>query len=329
MDSLRIATFNVENLDDTPDSAPTLQERIAVMRPQLLRLRADVLCLQEIHSQKRADGSRSLEALEALLADTPYAAYDLAATDADGSPMAERNLVILSRFPIFAKAEIKHAKVSTPLYRKVTAIPAETEAEEITWERPILHARLDIDGKILHIINLHLRSKLAASINGQKVDRFTFKSASGWAEGAFISAMKRVGQALETRILIDEIFDQEGPDAWIACCGDFNADSNELPVQTILGPVEETGNPEHARRALVACEMNIPESSRFSLLHLGRGEMIDHILISRPLLGGFRHAEIHNESLHDESGAFRTDAKFPESDHAPVVAEIDLAMLRA
>ncbi|MEM9748885.1 MAG: endonuclease, partial [Actinomycetota bacterium] len=33
--------------------------------------------------------------------------------------------------------------------------------------------------------------------------------------------------------------------------------------------------------------------------------------------------EIHNEILHDESLAFAGDAKFPESDHAPVVAEFE------
>ena len=45
--TLRIATFNLENLDDKPRQQPTLDERIAVMRPQLLRLQADMLCLQE------------------------------------------------------------------------------------------------------------------------------------------------------------------------------------------------------------------------------------------------------------------------------------------
>jgi exonuclease III len=33
-----------------------------------------------------------------------------------------------------------------------------------------------------------------------------------------------------------------------------------------------------------------------------------------------RADEIHNELLHDESAAFAIDRKFPESDHAPVVA---------
>jgi exonuclease III len=75
---------------------------------------------------------------------------------------------------------------------------------------------------------------------------------------------------------------------------------------------------------LVACENQVAESTRYSLFHLGRGEMIDHVLASRALLASLEHTEIHNEYLPDESGAFRTDVKFPESDHAPVVAQFTL-----
>jgi exonuclease III len=52
--------------------------------------------------------------------------------------------------------------------------------------------------------------------------------------------------------------------------------------------------------------------------------MLDHLLVSRRLLGWFKHTEIHNEVLHDESAAFATDKKYPESDHAPVVSEFEL-----
>lgn len=61
--------------------------------------------------------------------------------------------------------------------------------------------------------------------------------------------------------------------------------------------------------------------ARFSLLYQGRGEMLDHLLISRGLLAFYQRSEIHNEILHDESAAFADDRKFPESDHAPVIAE--------
>ena len=37
-------------------------------------------------------------------------------------------------------------------------------------------------------------------------------SAPGWAEGFFIAAVKRAGQALEARLFIDKLFDED-PDA--------------------------------------------------------------------------------------------------------------------
>ncbi len=75
---------------------------------------------------------------------------------------------------------------------------------------------------------------------------------------------------------------------------------------------------------MLPCELGIPESSRFSLYHRGKGKMLDHLLASRSLLGCFKGAEVHNELLHDESVAFATEGKFPESDHAPVIAEFEL-----
>jgi hypothetical protein len=48
------------------------------------------------------------------------------------------------------------------------------------------------------------------------------------------------------------------------------------------------------------------------------------VLASRELLAFYRGAEVHNELLHDESVAFAGDVKFPESDHAPAVAEFEV-----
>jgi predicted extracellular nuclease len=204
------------------------------------------------------------------------------------------------------------------------SVPAEDEAKRVTWERPVVHAKISLpDSKTLHVINLHLKSKIPTNIEGQKINNYTWRTASGWAEGYFISSMKRVGQALETRVLVDKIFDQDEL-ALIAVCGDFNSTSENVPVQAIRGDVENTGNGNLASRVLVPCERTIPEPSRYSLIHQGRGEMIDHLLVSRQLLAYYDHTEIHNEILHDESIAFATDKKYPESDHAPVIAEFDI-----
>jgi endonuclease/exonuclease/phosphatase family metal-dependent hydrolase len=324
---LRIISFNLENLDDGPDVQPTLVERIRIMRPQLQRLRADILCLQEVHSQGPS-GARTLAALNELLAGTGFEGFHRQATlTTSGELYDVRNLVIASRFPFAGPAQIiRDSAGPRPRYQMATANPQDAAADPLQWERPLLYSQISITPeRTLHVINVHLKSKLATSIPGQKIDDYTWRTVSGWAEGSFISAMKRVGQALQARLLIDGIFDDHGDDSLVAICGDFNANADEVPLQTICGPVEETGNPAHAPRVMVPCERNIPESSRYSLLHLGRGEMLDHIVVSRSLLQFFRHAEIHNEALPDESGAFRQDVKFPESDHAPVIAEFELA----
>ena len=325
MTLVRLATFNLENLDDGPGVQPPLANRIRVMTPQLQRVNADVLCLQEVHSQGPA-GARTLAALDALVAGTIYAPFNRATTSTAGGQLFDvRNLVILSRFPILSVQQIRPADGPRPSYRMATAVPPDPAADPVEWERPMLHVRIDLgSGRVAHIINVHLKSKLASPIPGQKIDNFTWRTVSAWAEGSFISGMKRLGQALQARLLIDSLFDAEGLETLIAICGDFNSDASEVPLQTICGPVEETGNAEHGPRLMVPCENNIPDSSRYSLLHLGIGNMLDHIIVSRPLLRFFRGAEIHNEALPDESGAFRTDVNFPESDHAPVIANFDI-----
>jgi endonuclease/exonuclease/phosphatase family metal-dependent hydrolase len=322
---LRLATFNLENLDDKPGPHdPALADRIRILRPQLLRLRADVLCLQEIHGQETPGKPRDLLALKALIATTPYETYHLATTATKaGPPFDVRNLVVLSRFPIVDRQQIKNDQ-GAPSYRKVTAIPPETVARPVEWERPILYVKLDVGGgRVLHLANLHLKSKLPTEIPGQKLDQYTWKSPRGWAEGFFISSMKRIGQALEARLLVDQIFDAE-PEAWLAVAGDFNAESEDVATTAIRGPVEETGNPAHSPRVLLPCENTIPESARHSLFYLGKGLMLDHVLVSRSLAAFYRGVEIHNEALPDESGPFRSDVQFPESDHAPVIAEFEL-----
>jgi exonuclease III len=91
----------------------------------------------------------------------------------------------------------------------------------------------------------------------------------------------------------------------------------------IRGDVENTGNADVVGRVLVPIEHTIPAPARYTLYDQGRGEMIDHMLITRILLAHYRGSEIHNEVLHDESAAFAIDRKYPESDHAPVVAALD------
>jgi len=329
---LRIATFNLENLDDRPGETPSIDERIAVLRPQLLRLDADILCLQEINAQPGVEGEfREMRALDRLLEDTLYAGFHRALTHGrhHPGPADVHNLAVLSRAPIIRHDQLWHDLVPPPLYRPVSIDPPAEAEIPVEWDRPILHTEVSLEngagkpGQILHVVNLHLRSPLASFIPGQKIDAFTWKSVSAWAEGFFLAAIKRNGQALEARMLLDRLFDAD-PKALVVVTGDFHADMREAPIRAILGEEEDTGNGELAARSMVAVERSLPEEQRFSVLHHGRKVMLDHMLVSKQLMGFYRHVEIHNESLEDELVAFATVSHSPESFHAPVVAQFDL-----
>ena len=97
-----------------------------------------------------------------------------------------------------------------------------------------------------------------------------------------------------------------------------------MAIEAIRSDVENTGNMNLSMRVMVPTERNIPEPARYSLLHNGKGKMLDHILVSRTMLAYFKGSEVHNELLHDESIVFAPKIFYPESDHAPVIARFDM-----
>ncbi len=320
----RIATFNLESLDDKPRTAALLDRRIAALRPQLLRLDADVLCLQEISaSGKHPHDGRTLAALDRLLLDTPYAAYERAvsAGPQGTGPADIHNLVTLSCWPIAETRQIRHDFVPPLHYVPVTSTEQPAAPVDGRFDRPILYVRVvPPGGRQIHILNVHLRSPLAAPIPGQKQSPLAWRTIAGWAEGFFVAALKRSGQALEARLYLERIFDAE-PEALIVLCGDFNADGREVPVRTLLGDVDDTGNPALTPRSLVAVERSLPDARRYSVRHAGHTVMLDHILVSRALLPWTSRTEVHNEALADEIFDARPGVPPLGSFHAPVVAE--------
>lgn len=310
---LRIATFNLESLED--EDLPLFEQRAAVLRPRLDRLDADILCLQEVNGQRSAKGEpRGPRALKSLLEGTRYAGFHLA-TGSDH--LADRhNLVIASHWPVTASRLFKHDLVPPPAVRMVTATPAPPEAEPVGWDRPVLHAEIALPGgRTLHILDLHLRAPLAAPVPGQKQAALSWSSVGGWAEGFFLAAIKRAGQALETRLAVDRLFDAN-PQALVVVAGDYNAEDRQTPVRIIRGDLGDTGNEELAGRALVPLELTVPEEKRYTVLYEGEAAMLDHLLVSKGLLGWFRAVEVHNEQLGEEEPL--------DSDHAPVVAAFEI-----
>lgn len=313
MTKLRLATFNLENLDWAASRSEAFERRRAALLPALEALDADVLCLQEIDAQKRhKHGAREFLALDLLLAGGRYEAFHRVTSVRPGGdgPADVHNLAILSRWPIVAQQQIHHDLVQ----RWTWPPPRDDEVwpppVDIEWERPLLYAAIDLpDRRRLHVVNLHLRAPRPAPVPTAR----GIGSSRALVEGQFVAAMKREGQALEARLFAETLFDAE-PDALVAICGDFNADEHDAPTRLLRGG-RDAG--EDGPRALVALEERVEPAKRHTVIHAGRPTLIDHILASRALARAWRETTIINDGLQDEVFA---PEPIDGSLHAPVVA---------
>ena len=320
MRTLRLATFNLESLDTSVRTPQILERRIEILRPQLERLSADVLCLQEVNAQRTTGlAARAFQALDRLLEGTPYASF----SRATGStrPADVHNLMVLARHPILTHRELRHDLVAPLSYRYATRQPPADTAVPVTFDRPALIVDLALTPTTtLTVINAHLRAPRAAPIAGQKASATAWASTSGWAEGFFIASLKRNAQALELRFGIDQILDAD-PHRMIALAGDLNARDGEVPLKILIAAEDNTGNAELAARSLVPVERSLSSDRRFSVIHHGRPQALDHILVTRALLARFKSVEIHNEALVDEAAGASDSEDTLGSFHAPMVAE--------
>ena len=81
-----------------------------------------------------------------------------------------------------------------------------------------------------------------------------------------------------------------------------------------------SGNADLASRSLVLLDRAIAQSRRFSVVHHGRPQMLDHMIASHALYGRFRGIEVHNEALGDEAVGYGKGVEAMGSYHAGLVA---------
>lgn len=325
---MRIASFNLESFGEERLRPDGLKPRIAALRPELVALGADVLCLQEVNGQREMpEGPRLLAALDALLDETPYAGYHRAVSHRidDSGPADRHNLVVLSRFPIASARSIWFSRIEPPLWRPPHAKPPFAVPEPLGFDRPVLQVEIALtgaaaEGRKLHIFTVHLRAPVAAAFPGGKATADRWNSVSAWAEGLFLSALKRNAQALELRLALEAIFDGEA-EPLIAVAGDFNADDTEPAIRLVAADPEETGSPAFAARRMIVLDDAIPDRARHSVRHHGVDRMLDHILASPALAEQLRSIVVRNHDLGDEvDEAGRREGSY----HAAVVAEFQL-----
>ena len=234
---LRLATFNLESLDLAPSDPLWFEARADVLRPVLAALDADVLCLQEVNAQHQpGEAQRSLLALRKLIEGSVCAGFHLVYSTRPGGtgPADVHNLAILSRWPTTSHGQIHHDLVPPTPWPPLHG----GEALPLTFDRPLLHARIEAPGqRPLHLINLHLRAPRAAFLPGGR-EEGRWRSLSHWAEAYYLAGLKRQGQALEARLFVERLFDAD-PLARLAVCGDLNAEAHEAPTRILQALPED------------------------------------------------------------------------------------------
>ncbi|NJP30260.1 endonuclease/exonuclease/phosphatase family protein [Microbispora hainanensis] len=319
-----IGTWNVENLFKFtlgskfgPTSQAAYDAKIEGLAATITRAGVDVLAVEEVGD--------------------PDALAELAARLGDGwqhvtsgifDPGHPIRVGLLSRLSV----EVVADRATFP--QQLSAIQAGDDgATAHQMGRGALAVRVtEPDGRTINVIVAHLKSKLLSFPTGPNGrPRFQPRDEGERARVAAYALYRRTAEAVTVRALADELLAGQGEARQVMVMGDFNDEPEAATTQILLGPPgSELGTrgadqPDRGDKArLWNLAPRIPAAERFSRVFHGRGELIDHLLVSHVLVA--RAVEVHTmrpedgASPHDglpsmtEDPTSRRDA--PASDHA-------------
>lgn len=311
---LKVMTWNVENLFATNAN---YQAKLVSLSATIAKVDPDVAALQEI------GGDTELQALQGALASQGC----LLKHSLIGRP-DDRGIrvALLSKRPIKNEGGIEELASNFPI--------VDLEGKAIAaLGRGAPHGSVTVDGQKVHVIGAHLKSKLLTFPNGQ----FSTKDEDLRARVGGIALLKRAAEAVTLRLAANKIIAKNDVDALILL-GDLNDGPEAATTQILYGP---TGS-QPGTNAFVTPDQGdgarlfnlagfIPKEQRFTRIHNGEGELIDHVLVSKELVTDgagkrvlpvvYTVAASRLPSIDDNPNE---RAQAPSSDHAAVVAEFSL-----
>lgn len=151
--------------------------------------------------------------------------------------------------------------------------------------------------------------------------------------GAY-ALFRRAAEAAALRVGVDDVLRGQGRERAFVLCGDMNDTVEAATTQLLQGP---TGSEVGTASALTPDQGDahrlwnvaprIPAERRFSRVYRGRGELIDHLLVSRALLeriqGADSAVDAAGEAMPSVTDDPRNRVDTPGSDHAPVLVDLD------
>jgi endonuclease/exonuclease/phosphatase family metal-dependent hydrolase len=331
MAAFKVMTWNVENLfqpgaGDGPAGQEAFDEKLSALSQVIAQLDPDVLALQEVgDSESFNDLSRALNGL-----------YPHERLSNHPDPRGIR-VGFLSKLPIEDHEEIvDFLRDGLP---EVPGIDHEGDPTEVTrlGRGAVRISVRPAQGLRIHLITAHLKSKLLTYPGTAGRSRFTPKNENERARVAALALLKRAAEATALRVKANGLLEGNAEEA-VILLGDMNDVTEAATTQMLQGPSGSqigTGGFNRPDKGddtrLFNLAPLIPEERRYSRVHAGRKELIDHIFISEELLRGqprrLPQADSHVSatsplpSLGDDPNSRRGK---PGSDHAPLTATFEL-----
>jgi endonuclease/exonuclease/phosphatase family metal-dependent hydrolase len=292
-----LATYNVLDLFDAPAvlTRDHLDRKLGHLASVLARANADVVALQEVGS------AEVVRELTARLPQLGYGEPIVGTADARGIRCA-----LVSRLPILASRV--HVAEALPFPIFVAGDPQPFGAR-IPLRRGIVGARIDagplgaVDVLVAHFKSSRALPLRDASGEVPPVTPYDF------AEARLRTLVWRGAEALFVRGLVDDLL-EESPSGHVLVAGDLNDHPGSTVLRLLAG-----GGP----LALRPCADLIPKELRFSVLHRGEREQIDHVLATSLLREQLTSASFLNEDLRDHGLDDENAPPAADSDHAAMV----------
>lgn len=310
-----VGTWNLENLfrpesDGGTDDVHVYETKLAGLAHVIKETNVDVLAVQEVGDPA------ALEDLRERLAGTWHIA-----TSTFFDPNRPIRVGFLSQLALHDIENVRD-------------FPAGLEPVQVgdggamtsTMGRGALRVRVHSNGHAIDLVACHLKSKLLTFPGG----KFSTTDEHLRARFAAYALNRRTGEAVTVRSVADALLGGKGDERAVIVLGDLNDGPEAATTQILLGPPgSELGTqgfdtPDHGDGARLWNLAPLIGPDAFSRIFHGRGELIDHILVSRKLVECVDHVATgpgKPPSITEDATARKDDLA---SDHLPVVATFTL-----
>ncbi len=294
-----LATYNLLDLFEVDEAY--VSGKVTALSPIVRALNADVIGFQEVASD--AALARILEASGLGGATVVHGTRDARGIGSS----------LVSRLPVLEREILVTDELPFPVFFSNDAPPF---GRRLPLRRGFVSALVDAgDFGRVRVLVAHLKSGRGVPLKDPDGAPLDASTQAEWGECDLRALIWRSAEAIFLRRAVDAAF-ARGDAQHIAVVGDMNDVSGSFPLRLICGRGEH---------GLSEVAQTIARDERFSTLHRGNAEVIDHMLVSNEMFARLDSARFDNEGLLDLS-TLPLDAPRPHgSDHAPLVAHFGVS----